>query len=114
MSSDEQALHTLNVAINDAENIGDMTFLANILAPELAFSRAKGAVDDAGRFLQKVAKKTPPGELKPKSIKVDTHHNRAIVTCVITEDGTDYHNIRLFVRIDAKWKLLAWANEEVG
>ena len=58
MSSDEQALHTLNVAINDAENIGDMTFLTSILAPELAFSRARGAVDDAGRFLQKVTEKS--------------------------------------------------------
>ena len=114
MSSDKQALHTLNVAINDAENTGDINFLASILAPELAFSRAKGAVDDAGRFLQKVAKKIPPGELRPESIKIDTFRNRAIVTCVITEDEKDYHNIRLFVRIDAKWKLLAWANEAVA
>ena len=52
--------------------------------------------------------------MRPESIKIDTFRNRAIVTCVITEDEKDYHNIRLFVRINAKWKLLAWANEEVG
>jgi len=33
---------------------------------------------------------------------------------VITQGGKNYHNIRLFVRIDANWKLLAWANEQVG
>lgn len=114
MSSDEQTLHTLNVAINAAENTGDRNYLASILAPELAFSRAMGAVDNAERFLQKVTEKKQPGELKPDSIKVEPFNNRAIVTCVITEDGKDYHNIRLFVRIDAKWKLLAWANEKVG
>ena len=114
MSSDKQALRTLNVAINDAENTGNRDFLASILAPELAFSRASGEVDDAGRFLQKVATKNPPGELRPESIEIDTFGNRAIVMCVITQGGKNYHNIRLFVRIDANWKLLAWANEQVG
>ena len=114
VSSDKQALRLLNVAINDAENNGARDFLASILAPELAFSRASGAVDDAGRFLQKAATKNPPGELRPESIEIDTFGNRAIVTCVITQGGKNYHNIRLFVRIDANWKLLAWANEQVG
>jgi Domain of unknown function (DUF4440) len=114
MSSDKQALSKLNVAINDAENTGNRDFLASILAPELAFSRASGEVDDARRFLQKVATKKPPGELRPESIEIDTFGKRAIVTCVITQGGKNYHNIRLFVRIDANWKLLAWANEQVG
>ena len=47
MSSDQQVLRTLNVAINDAENTGNRDFLASIMAPELAFSRASSAVDDA-------------------------------------------------------------------
>ncbi len=115
MSSDQEALRTLNVDINNAENTGNRDFLASILAPELAFSRAGGAgVDDAGRFLQKVATKSPPGELKPESIEIKTFGNRAIVMCVITQGGKNYHNIRLFVRIDANWKLLAWANEQLG
>ena len=78
------------------------------------FSRASGAIDDARRFLQKVATKNPPGELRPESIEIETFGNRAIVMCVITQGGKDYQNIRLFVRIDANWKLLAWANEQVG
>src|SRR5687768_5470455 len=99
MSSDQQALLTLNVAINDAENSGDRDFLASILAPELAFSRASGVVDDGRHFLQKVATKSPPGELRPESIKIETLGNRAVVMCVITQAGKNYHNVRLFVRI---------------
>jgi hypothetical protein len=81
---------------------------------ELAFSRASGAVDDAEHFLQKVANKNSPGELGPESMEIDTFGNRAIVVCVITQGGKNYHNIRLLVRIDANWKLPAWANEPVG
>jgi hypothetical protein len=115
MSNDKQALRMLNVAINDAENTGKADFLASILAPELAFSRASGEVDDAERFLHKVpTKKSPPRELRPEAIEIDTFGNRAVVKCVITQDGKNYHNIRLFVRIDTNWKLLAWANEQVG
>ena len=114
MSSDKQALRMLNVAINDAENTGNGEFLASILAPELAFSRANGEVDDAGRFLQQVpTKKSPPRELRSEAIEIETFDNRAIAKCVITQGGKNYHNIRLFVRKDAKWKLLAWANEKV-
>ena len=32
---------------------------------------------------------------------------------VVTMGGRDFHNIRLFVRRDGKWKLLGWANEAV-
>lgn len=114
MSTEEQDLRTLNVAINEAENAGDRGFLAGVLAPELAFSRANGLVDDGRRFLQKAAKKDPPGDLKPESIEIGTFGNRAIVRCVIAQGGRNYHNIRLFVRREANWKLLAWANEQVG
>jgi hypothetical protein len=54
-----------------------------------------------------VATNNPPGELRPESIKIETFGNRAIVMCAITQGGKHYHNIRLFVRIDANWKLLA-------
>src|SRR3712207_4720215 len=39
-------------------------------------------------------------------------NNRAVVECVVTQGEKDYHNLRLFVRRDGQWKLLAWANEE--
>jgi hypothetical protein len=112
MTPDEDALRTVNKAINDAENAGDRNALASVLAPELAFMRADGkTVDDAGRFLMKVARKPEPGVLTIES--VDIVGNRAVVRCIVTQGGRDYHNLRLFVRTDGNWKLLGWANEAV-
>lgn len=110
MPTDEEQLRTLNLAISQAESAGDRNFLAGVLAPELAFLRANGSVDDAGRYLQKVAK----GAERPTQIdSVEVLGNRAIVKCVVTMAGKRYHNIRLFVRIAEDWQLLAWANEEI-
>ena len=112
MSQEQDQLRDLNVAINRAENDGDRNALANVLAPELAFMRAdRNTVDDAGRFLQKVAKKPAPGDLALE--RVEVMGNRAIVTCVVTQGGKRFHNIRLFVRMGTDWKLLGWANEEM-
>lgn len=113
MTSDEEELRTLNYAINDAENSGDRKFLAEVLAPELAFMRADGeTVDDAGRFLQKAIKKPQSGKLVEDKIDVMVFGSRAIVNCVVEQGGKNYHNIRLFVRMKGQWKLLGWANEE--
>jgi hypothetical protein len=74
--------------------------------------RADGkTVDDAGRFLQKVARKPAPGDLALE--RVEVLGNRAIVACVVTQGGKRFHNIRLFVRMGTDWKLLGWANEEM-
>jgi hypothetical protein len=116
MLSDGHTLRTLNLEINDAENRGDRDYLANAIASEMAFFRANGSLDDGSRFLQKAVKKDSPGELKfnvkePNPIRI--YGNRAIVECIVSQGGKQYHNIRLFIRIDGKWKLLGWANEEV-
>lgn len=111
MAADKEGLRALNLEMNTAENAGDRNFLAAVLAPELAFSRANGVVDDADRFLVKVSQKPMPGELKFE--KIETFGNRAIVQCVVTQNGKGYHNIRLFVRMEGSWKLLGWANESI-
>jgi hypothetical protein len=104
--TDDEALRTLNARLNEAENAGDRDFLAAILAPELAFLRADGkTVDDAGRFLQKVA----PREFE----QIEVLGTRAIVKCVVTRGEERFHNIRLFVRLEGQWKLLGWANERL-
>ena len=112
MPTDEDALRTLNLELNRAENEGDRNFLAGVLAPELAFLRADGkTVEDAGRFLQKVAKKPAAGEWAVETVEV--LGNRAIVKGIVMQGGRRFHNIRLFVRMDEAWKLLGWANEEI-
>ena len=35
----------------------------------------------------------------------------AIVKCTVSVCDQEFHNIRLFVRREGGWKLLAWANE---
>jgi hypothetical protein len=107
--TDNEALRTINARINDAENTGDRDFLAGVLAPELAFLRADGkTVDDGGRFLQKVA---PRQSCELAVEDVEVLGSRAIVKCVVTCGTARFDNLRLFVRLEGQWKLLAWANE---
>src|SRR5262249_5737420 len=111
VTSDQVALTDLNKKIGDAENRGDRDGLAGILAPRLAFQRAddQRTVDDQVAFLQKVKAggKRVTRILEP----IELFGDRAIVQCIVTVDDRDFHNLRLFVRRDGSWKLLAWANE---
>ena len=117
MATDNEALRALNIEIGHAETRGDVKWLAEVVAPELAFSRADGTtIDDAGRFLQKVRSSAPrETTFEPERDSIEVVGNRAIVKCVVTVKSPDgdkrYHNLRLFVRIDGKWRLLGWANE---
>ena len=109
-----RALSELTAKINDAENDGNREWLSSILAPRLAFQRADAqkTVDDQVAFLQKV--KREPGRVRVlvKIIEpIQLHGNRAVVQCIIKVGDRDFHNLRLFVRRDGDWKLLAWANE---
>lgn len=110
---DQKELRELNERIGDAENRGDREWLATILAPRLAFQRAddKKTVDDQVSFLQKVS---PCGTRVPRIIEpIQLYGDRAIVQCVVSTDDKEFHNLRLFVRREGHWKLLAWANEQV-
>lgn len=108
---DQQALRELNLRIGDAESQGDREWLASILAPKLAFQRADPArtVDDRDAFLQKVK---PASARSTRIIEpIELYGDRAIVKCMVSVGEQQFHNLRLFVRRDGGWKLLAWANE---
>lgn len=118
MESDEETLRALNIEIANAEDLGKRKWLAKILAPKMAFRRANAdrTFDSRNTFLKKVA---PLEEGKsPKTTKIlepiEIYGDRAIVQCVVTVGQDQYHNIRLFVRVDGSWKLLGWANERVS
>jgi hypothetical protein len=113
VKDDKQALIQLNKAIGDAENNGNRKFLESILAPRLAFQRSNPlrTIDDQVAYLQKVetggdrvTREIEPGD-------VDVYGDRAIVRCIVSTGNGGFHNIRLFVRREGGWKLLAWANE---
>ena len=108
---DQRRLRELNERIGQAENDGKRAWLADILAPRLAFQRADDAqtVDDRDSFLQKVK----PGGTRATHViePIQFFGNRAIVQCIVSVGNQKYHNLRLFVRRGGDWKLLAWANE---
>jgi uncharacterized protein DUF4440 len=112
-SEDDSRLREINEGINRAENHGDRDWLATRIAPQLAFQRADDArtVDDRDAFLEKVK----PGGTRVSRVlePIQVFGDRAIVQCIVTVAGKDYHNLRLFVRRDGDWQLLGWANEAV-
>lgn len=113
MQKDKEVLAQLNVQIGEAESKGDRNWLDGVIAPKLAFRRADGTtIDDRADFLKKVAP-SDPRETTVESI--DLNGDRAIVKCIVTVKSASgnkkYHNLRLFVRHEGKWKLLGWANE---
>jgi hypothetical protein len=115
MPDDKQALIELNEQINDAENNGKREWLATILAPRLALQRADKprTIDDQVAFLQKVQKVEHEDKRVLRKIEpIELYGDRAIVKCIIAVGAKEFHNIRLFVRREGDWKLLAWANEQ--
>jgi hypothetical protein len=97
----------LNEQIEAAENAGNLQQLREIVAPKLAFQRRDGSVVDQDGFLS-----TPkPGARVTQIESVHVYGNRAVVTCRVIDSGAVTHNIRLFVKVDGKWRLLGWANE---
>lgn len=109
---DRLALTLVNVTINEAEIRGDSARLAAVLAPRLAFQRADPAksVDDRDDYLGKVLEKKGDRTIRVLE-PIQVFGDRAVVQCVVTQNGRDYHNLRLFVKRDGEWKLLGWANE---
>lgn len=112
MSDDLARLAQLNAEIGAAETNGDRAFLEHVVAEQLAFRRASGAVVDRAGYLAAVA----PSE--PRLTEVESialHGDRAVVTCVVTllrADGERprFHNVRLFTRAASGWQVLGWAN----
>ena len=114
MLDDIKTLEDLNVRIRDAETQGDREWLAGVIAPKLAFQRAnpEKTVTDRDGYLDAV-KPGVNGETEVESICL--YGNRAVVTCIVTlkTDRGDqrFHNVRLWIRNEGRWKLLGWANE---
>ena len=111
---EELQLRQLNLEIGEAENRGDREWLAAVMAPALAFQRADDArtIDDRAAFLDKV--KAGGTRVTRIDEPVEIYGDRAIVKCIVSTGGREFHNLRLFVRRDGRWVLLGWANEPVG
>jgi hypothetical protein len=114
-SESERELADLNVRIGAAESKGDAeskAFLGDTIAPVLGFRRANETLADRTEYLH-VVKPSDPRETTIEAIEV--YGNRAVVRCVVAVKSATgekrFHNIRLFVKHERKWRLLGWANE---
>jgi uncharacterized protein DUF4440 len=111
----EPELTALNIRIGAAESEGDQAarkWLGDVVAPVLGFRRAGGGFVGRTEYLQAVA----PSDQKETTMEaIDVYGNRAVVRCIVAVKSPAgekrYHNLRLFVKHDGKWKLLGWANE---
>lgn len=118
MENDIDVLTKLNIQIGQTETVGDaasQAWFEGVLAPKLAFRRADlKTFDDRSAFIGKVA---PSAARETVVQSIDVHGSAAFVRCVVTvrAAGGDksYRNLRLFVRSDAGWTLLGWANEPI-
>lgn len=113
MDDDRYELEQLQLEIGRRESAGDRAGLERIIAPALAFQRAnpeRTVVDRAG-YLAGVAQ-SPPRQTEVTSVTL--YGSRAVVECIVTMEGKQYHNLRLFIRHEGRWKLLGWANEPVS
>jgi hypothetical protein len=114
-AKDEEELRALNLQIGAAESAGDEAarkWLGDVIAPVLGFRRANGRMDGRAEYLQAVA----PSDRRETTIEaVEIHGDRALVRCVVAMTSSAgekrFHNLRLFVRHEGKWRLLGWANE---
>ena len=112
MADDLAVLAQLNLEIGVAETNGDRAFLDGIVAEQLAFRRASGALVDRPGYLAAVA----PSEPRITEVEsIQLHGDRAVVTCFVTllrADGERprFHNVRLFTRAASGWQVLGWAN----
>ena len=112
MTDDLAVLAQLNVELGAAETNGNRAFLDGIIAEQLAFRRASGAVVDRPGYLAAVA------ESEPRITEVESiqlYGDRAVVTCVVTlvranGERPRFHNVRLFTRAATGWKVIGWAN----
>src|SRR5436189_6226477 len=115
---DKEALEELNIQIGVEESKGDdesRRWLGGVIASKLAFRRGDGiTIDNREEFLRKV---TPSDFRETKVESIDIHGDRAVVTCIVilksAAGDKKFHNLRLFVQQEGKWKLLGWANEKL-
>jgi hypothetical protein len=120
-SGTEQELTELNEQMAEQERRGDdeaATFFRTILADDLIFRRASGAVVTKQQFLYDL---TPDAfEVLNSSINdIQVHGEVAVVTVTVGAkrrgqgQEKQYLNVRRFVRRRGQWQLEGWLNTEM-
>jgi hypothetical protein len=115
----EKTLRALNAAIGDAERGGDTAFFQRVLADDLIFRRASGAVVTKQQFLYDLE----PNAfvvMRDEVVDVQVYDDSVVVTVRVTaqrpgdQTPQDYLNIRRFVNRRGEWQMQAWLNTALG
>jgi hypothetical protein len=112
MSADYDWLRTTNEEIGHKEEEGDRPYFEDLLAAEFAFMRRDGSLVGREAYLQAVQPSAPRKTIVESVTLIGAA--RACVTAIVRVGDECFHNVRIFVRQQTDWKLLAWANEQIS
>ena len=113
MSDDKQALRDSTSRFPTPRTAATRPGSPRSWHPDWRFSARIPArtIDDQVAYLQKVSSGGP--RVTQSIDPIEIHGDRAIVKCMVSIGEEKLHNVRLFIRCDGEWKLLAWANERL-
>lgn len=112
----------LNVLIGDAELNRDENFLREVLADDLAFRRASGAVVTKDEYLSELIKPENTYEyLRSENIKAQINTDAALVSLVVSAKGKRgekefegrFRNLRVFINDGKSWRCAVWHNTRI-
>lgn len=121
MSAEE--FRRLNLKIGRAEKDHDVTYLDGILHESLVFRRANGAIVGKREYLAGVPNRTYTLLQVTDLHDLDEKNDVAVWAMNVHAKGTTaegvefsgvFHNVRVLVRQDDRWQILAWANTKIG
>jgi hypothetical protein len=118
MNDSDATLIDLNQRMTEAEKKGDVPFFRDVLAEDLIFRRAKGAVVTKEQFILDL-KGDAFEKLEAEVLEVRNYADGAVVKVNVRAkrrgDPSEgrYLNVRRFVKRDDKWQLVAWLNTEM-
>ena len=117
----EAELTELNHLIAELEQRRDAAAVRRLdalVAPDLVFRRANGAVVGKPGFLAGLDGPSPFSSRRSEDVVVCLVGTRALVTLVVVTTAPDgsvarYRNVRVWERRDDGWSLSVWFNEEL-
>ncbi len=111
-------LKTINTEMVRHENEGSTedarAYFFDLLTDMFVFRRASGVVVDRQAFLKALTSggdRALIGEIEVTPLGEERALVRSTVQTYVGGDRRTFDNARLFVRIEGRWRLLAWANE---
>lgn len=119
----ESGLINLNKQIGEAELRRDETFLRDVLADELVFRRASGAVVTKEEYLAELIKPENTYEyLESENLRFIANEEIAVVTLIVKAKGKrgekefegKFQNRRVFIEQQGNWKCIVWFNTKIS